>query len=154
MTDKVRARLIVERWSSGITRDDRKHDKMQGIFSSLAEDLFYAGIAFDSAYTSIKEAAKLMYPPAHVVKKYFSSLKHGSHSTVQDFARSWHENIDKTALEAFYQFYEIEGATKRSDKNQKPAGMKTDDELNEEDFWKSVKSVTKDNPWIFSDEDQ
>lgn len=30
-----------------------------------------------------------------------------------------------------------------------PIRAKTEDELNEEDFWRSVKSVTKKNPWLF-----
>lgn len=154
MSDKTRAKLIVERWSTSLSREDRRHDKMSSLFDSLCEEMFHAGIEFDTAYEAMKEAAKAYYPPAAVVKNTFAASKFKAKTTVQDFAKSWHETIDKGSLEAFYNYYEIEGASKQNKKPAKSTGMVTDDELNEQDFWKSVKSVSKDNPWVFNDEDQ
>lgn len=154
MSDKIRARLIVERWNTSISREDRKHDKMSGLFDSLCEEMFHAGIEFETAYDSAKEAAKLLYPAAAVVKTVFAASKYKAKTTVQDFAKSWHDSLDKAALEAFYTYYDIAGAPKANKKPIKTTGMVTDDELNEQDFWKSVKSVSKDNPWVFNDKDQ
>lgn len=154
MSDRLRAKLMVERWSSSLSREDRKHSKMPGLFDSLCEDMFHAGIDFDAAYDAMKEAAKNYYPKAEVVKNTFANMKFKNKTTVQDFAKSWHETIDKGALEAFYTYYKIEGTTsKQNNKPAKSIGMTTDDELNEQDFWKSVKSVSKDNPWVFGDND-
>lgn len=155
MSDKTRSKLILERWHSGISKDDRRHENLLSLFDSLVEDMFHAGIGFDSAYDSIKEAAKLLYPSASTVKHVFSVSPYRKNSTIQDFARIWHESIDKTSLEAFYGHYNIEGTSRSSDKKStKVSGMQTEDALNEEDFWKSVKSVSKNSPWLFADEDK
>jgi hypothetical protein len=160
MSDKSRAKLILERWLINIKREDRKHDKMPGIFDSLAAQLFAAGIEFDAAYDLVKTGSKMMYPATETVKIVYNRSK--KRSSLQEFTKTWQESLDKSALEAFYTYYDIEGIdptkiapTKKVSvvKTEEPGGMVTEDELNEEDFWKSTKSVSRAKPWLFDDEE-
>lgn len=155
MSDRSRARLILERWNTSISREDRRHDKMSGLFNSLCEDMFFAGIEFDAAYDCVKEAAKLLYPSAGVVKSTYGKNPKIKmiYPNVEDFARSWHDNLNKAALESFYSYYQIDGMESAKDKVPAGSSAKDDDALNEEHFWKLNKLTTKDNPWLFKDEE-
>lgn len=152
MTDKNKAKLILERWLIGIKREDRRHDKMPSLFDSLASQLFLAGIDFDVSYSCMKEASKSLYPAAETVRHVYSKSIAKKGLSINDFAKKWHESLDKASLEAFYEYYKIDGIenTKVLSKPDS-SGMKTEDELNEEDFWKSTKLVSKDRPWLYED---
>jgi hypothetical protein len=102
MSDKSRAKLILERWTVNIKREDRRHDKMPGIFSALAGQLFAAGIDFDAAYDCMKVGSKTMYPAPEAIKHVYSHSKKKKTQSFQEFTRTWHESLDRSAMEAFY----------------------------------------------------
>jgi hypothetical protein len=78
-----------------------------------------------------------------------------------EMTRSWQVSLDKAAMEAFYAYFNIEGidhtkvpSVKKIDPKISSGGSDNDvDAINREDFWKSVKIVSKENPWLFSDEE-
>lgn len=163
MSDKLRGKHILERWTVGIKREDKKHENMPAIFESLAGQLFAAGIEFETAYDLMKTSAKLMYPVPEVIKRVYASNPMKKFQTLMEFTKSWHESLDKSAIVAFYGYYDIEGSdptkippSKKISpvKQEDEGGIVSDDELNQEDFWKSTKSVKRDRPWLFDDEDQ
>lgn len=163
MFDRGKTKLLLERWSVSITREDRKHDNMPSIFDDLASQLFAAGIEFDVAYETMKAASKTMYPIPETIKHVYNRSSMKKVSSLQEFTRSWQESLDKSSLKAFYEYYSIDGvdASKikqikkvKASKATDEGGMVTEDELNQEDFWKSSKKVTKNKPWLFEDKDQ
>jgi hypothetical protein len=158
MTDKNRAKFIFERWSISVKREDRRKENMSPLFDSIASELFVAGVPFDMAHSIMREASKSLYPSKIAVQRTYNQHKNGS--TFVEFTKAWHDTLDKLALEAFYSYYPIDEVdaiqtpiSKKHSINIK-VGAKSEDEANEEDFWKSVRSVTKTNPWLFNDEDK
>ena len=162
MFDKSKTKLLLERWAVSIKREDRKHDNMPGIFDDLASQLFSAGIEFDVAYLTMKAAAKEMYPVSETIKHVYARSPMKKMSSLQEFTKSWQESLDKSSLKAFYEYYDIDGVDPSKIKQiQKVKSSKVDDggivsedELNQEDFWKSSRKVSKNKPWLFEDKDQ
>jgi len=164
MSDNKRARQILERWNSNIKIEDKKHKNMPPLFDAIACDLQAGGIEFEVAEDIMKEAAKRMYPSADLCRNTYKNkkMRGGTDQTIQEYTRAWQESLDAAAMKALYDHYDIVGidytkvsTVKRIEPKLNPdaSGMKTEDELNDEDFWKSTKLVTKDNPWLFSDEE-
>jgi hypothetical protein len=162
MSDKIRAKQILERWHSNIKSEDKKSKNMPPLFDAIAYELFAGGIDFETAETTMKEAGKRMYPASDLVRAFYKNRSRGKDQTIQEFTKLWHESLDSAAMKALYDHFDIVGVdytkvstVKRTQPQLNPAspGMKTEDELNEEDFWKSTKLVTKDNPWLFGDEE-
>lgn len=163
MSEKSRAKLLLERWAVGIKREDRRQENMPGLFESLAGQLFAAGIDFEAAYDAMKTSAKIMYPVPEVIKHVYARSSMKKYQNYNEFTKSWHESLDKSALAAFYGYYDIEGSdpTKIPPSKKIPVvkqdeggGMVTEDQLNEEDYWKSVKSVSRKKPWLFLDDEE
>lgn len=158
MTDKSRAKHILERWTISVKREDRRKENMSPLFDGIASELFVAGVPFEMSYDIMKEAAKNLYPSKVAVQRTYN--QHKSKTSFVEFTKAWHDTLDKLALEAFYAYYNIsehDGKAAQAPKKQSisiKAGIKSEDEMNEEDFWSSVKSVTKTNPWLFKDEDE
>ena len=158
MNDKQKAKFLFEKWYVNINKKDRRHDNMDPLFSSLAEELFMAGIEFDVAYDTMNSASKSMYPVSETIKFVYSKSPFRKNKTLNEFTKDWHEILNKQAKQAFFSFYTIndntnEQASAKQKTNSGTKKMKTDDEMNEEHFWNSVKEVSKDNPWLF-DEDK
>lgn len=158
MSDKSKAKLLFERWTVSIKREDRRHEKMPELFDDLVMQLFTAGIEFELAHETAKAASKYMYPSIDVIKHVYNKSSAKKFQTMQEFIKSWQDSLDKSALTAFYNYYSIEDdpLLKKTNKESKSVGhgMVTEDELNQQDFWKSVKGVSKEKPWLFNDEDQ
>ncbi len=163
MSDKMTAKHILERWNVSIKREDRKHENMQPLFEQLASQLFAAGVSFEISHDLMKQGAKSLYPTQETIKHVHGRSPARKFKNLVEFTRGWQESLDTAALEAFYLYYDIQGIdpnklapTKKLSvvKQDEHQGMVTEDELNEEDFWKSTKIVTKSKPWLFSDEDQ
>jgi hypothetical protein len=152
MSDKIKARHIVERWHLSIKKEDRTKENMGRIFDDVAAQLFAAGIEFDVAYEAMLESAKLMYPKVGVAEATFNKLKIPNLKFL-DFLKNWQETLNKGAQTAFYGYFEIDGLDMNKLPQKPKTGAKNEDELNEEDFWASTKLTTRDKPWLF-DKDQ
>ena len=162
MSDKIKAKRILERWDSGIKSKDKKSANMPPLFDAVANELFMAGIDFDIAEEAMREAAKMMYPSPDIIRSFHKNNSYNRQQTVQELAKTWHESLNKAAAEAFYRYFDIDGidrtktpSIKRTDPkiNSAASGDQSVDEVNREDFWKSVKIVSKDKPWLFDDEE-
>lgn len=161
MSDKTVAKFIYERWITAIKSED-KRGNMKPTFEVLAADLFAAGVAFEIANDMLKQAAKDLYPNNSIIKKVYAVSNARKWSSLIEFTANWHKKLDETALASFYEYYDIEGidpnklapTKKLKVLKQEAEGMVSDDELNQEDFWKSTKLVTKSNPWLFDKEDR
>lgn len=159
MSDVITARRILERWHVNIKTPDKKAANMPPLFDAVANELFCAGVAFDTAEDAMREAAKLMYPSSEIVRNFHKKDNRGQ--TVLEMTRSWQASLDKAAMEAFYAYFNIEGidhtkvpSVKKIDPKIKSGASDNDvDVINREDFWKSVKIVSKENPWLFDDEE-
>lgn len=165
-----KSKLILERWKAGISKEDRKHDKLNGLFDNLFMEMAAAQVVFDDAYLVMKIATKLLYPDFVIVKNVYAKSSKKKYQSLQEFQTEWNGSVDKISIASFYTFYQIEGTDRPvevtysnvhksvisiSDTpiNEAVSGMKTEDEMNEEDFWKCVKSVTREHPWLFAPED-
>ena len=73
---------------------------------------------------------------------------------------SWKDDITNKGLASFYDLFPLEDqpdkpvpVKKATGKANTLEGVKTDDDLNADDFYKSSKMVTRDNPRLFGNED-
>ena len=133
---------------------------MPSLFNDVANELFCAGIDIDTAEETIKSAAKYLYPSPELVRNFHKT--NGKGQTIQEYTKAWQNSLNNSAMKEFYEFYDIDGvdrtkvpSIKKNDKTSKSDDVETKstDALNQEDFWRSVKSVTKKRPWLFSDDE-
>jgi hypothetical protein len=165
VTKNVKAKRIYEKWKVDYITMDKKMSSIRGNFDELFHALYIASVSFDDAYEYVDEAVAHHLPPASTAK-YVWNIKKSSAKrinpdlTYKEWLDQWKEEIRIKALASFYELFPIENDVPRDiiaksikESNKINKGVKTDDELNEEDFYKSSKVFSRDKPFIFIDKE-
>ena len=146
VNSKKKCKIILEKWLTSFTAESRKHSKLPELFEELVCELFSCGIEFYDAYDVVKDACKELYPSPAITKAVYDKSSNKK-KTYAEFIKNWQQSIDKVGVDAFYIYYTME---KPLEKTKKTTELKDEDALNNEYFWKTVRKVSKDNPWVFS----
>lgn len=167
MTEKELAESIYEKWESNITSDRRQHKLLEQHYAGLVGELFHKGVSFKAARSVLDDAIKFMRPTQQTIAITYKTSPQKKFRSKEEYAESWIKSVETIGTRIFYEYYDIEGhpgkpadakipASARPTKGgvQPPKGIKTDDELNTEDFWSSIKSVSAKSPWLFADEEE
>lgn len=166
MTKNIKAKRIFEKWKVDYIAMDKKMSSVRSNFDELFYALYIASISFDTAYDYVDDAVAHHLPSASTAKYVWNIKKNSVKKTSPDMTYKewldrWKEDIRIKALASFYELFPIENEIPRDiiskpikeSKTKINESIKTDDELNEEDFYKSSKIFSKDKPFIFLDEE-
>jgi len=119
-SDKKRAKLIIERWSSELatkSSSERSRHKVSENFDSLFYDLWKSSIPFDVVHDMLSDIISKHFPNQTVAKRTFTALKpHMQGKTFVEFLEDWKESIKHKAMQSFYALYPIDGENKTEEK--------------------------------------
>ena len=109
---KSKAELIFDKWKAELVNKDRSRAAVLGNFDELVNNWHRSKISFDEAYGLLDIAIKAHYPSNSVARNVFKGLKKKAFisSDETEFVIEWKNNISAAAKQAFYSFYNIEGA--------------------------------------------
>ena len=163
MSKTTKANRIVDKWKVDLAKLDKKNPSLLDHYDQLFYSLYIAAVEFDIAREIAENIIPLVLPSMSIAKSVWQKRRHAVKMTFPEWLELWKNNIRNDILAAYYEYYPIElGEAKppppkqvvKTSKANSLDGMKTDDELNEEDFYRSSKKVTRDNPFIFHKEDK
>ena len=119
-SDKKRAKLIVERWSSELatkSSSERSRHKVSENFDTLFYELWKSTIPFDVAHDMLSEIIAHHFPNQTVAKRTYTTVKsHLNGKTFIEFLEDWKEGIKHKAMQSFYALYPIDGEVKSEEK--------------------------------------
>lgn len=160
MSSKTKANRIFEKWRVDYVEMDKKRESIRDNFDQLFFALYNANIPWEESRDIADDAIKHHLPSTSTAKFIYAAKKRFTKLSFKEWKESWEEDIRNKGLASFYDLFPLEdepekpAPTKRATgKANSLKGMKTDDDLNAEDFYKSSKLVTRDNPRLFGNED-
>ena len=156
MKSKTKASRIFEKWRIDYIKMDKKRENIRDNFDQLFIALYNAAIPWEESREIADDAIKHHLPSKSTAKFIYAAKKRYTKLSFSEWVDSWEEDISNKGLASFYDLFPLEDepdkpvpVKKTSSKANSLEGIKTDDELNAEDFYKSSKLVTKDNPYLF-----
>lgn len=160
MKSKAKANRIFEKWRVDYVEMDKKRESIRDNFDQLFVALYNAAIPWEESREVADDAIKHHLPSVSTAKFIYAAKKRYTKLSFKEWVASWEEDIRNKGLAAFYDMFPLDdepekpAPVKKTVARSKPsAGIKTDDDLNEDDFYKSSKLVTKDSPYLFDNED-
>jgi len=153
---KTKASRIFEKWRVDYVEMDKKRESIRDNFDQLFIALYNAVIPWEEAREIADDAIKHHQPSASTAKFIYAAKKRYTKLSFKEWVESWQADITNKGLASFYDLFPLEDepnkpvpVKKATGKSNTLEGIKTDDELNAEDFYKSSKLVTKDSPYLF-----
>jgi hypothetical protein len=126
-SQKKRAQLIFEKWSSELRERDRSKDKVTDNFDDLFFEFSRNGIDFDTAHEFLDQAIAMHLPRKDVVRNTYKRLKHLGH-TEQEFFENWKALIKDKATNVFYARYPLDTGKEKKETTL-PNGMSKEEYL-------------------------
>jgi hypothetical protein len=161
VSKKIKANRIYEKWKVDFVNMDKKRDSIRDNFDQLFYALYCATIPWDMAREIVDDAVAHHLPTPSTIKYVWNARKQHIKLPYKDWLDNWKDDIRNKALASFYEYFPLDeepevppplSQTKNTHSNNKKTqnqGLKTDDELNEEDFYQSSKLFTRDTPFLF-----
>lgn len=156
MKSKTKASRIFEKWRVDYVEMDKKRESIRDNFDQLFFALYNAAIPWEESREVADDAIKHHLPSASTAKFIYAAKKRYTKLSFKEWVESWEVDITNKGLASFYDLFPLEDepdkptpVKKVTGKANSLEGIKTDDELNAEDFYKSSKLVTKDSPYLF-----
>ena len=156
MKSKTKANRIYEKWRVDYVDMDKKRESIRDNFDQLFISLYNAAIPWEESREIADEAIKHHLPSASTAKFIYAAKKRYTKLSFKEWVTSWEEDIRNKGLASFYELFPLDEepdkpvpVKKASSKANSLEGIKTDDDLNEEDFYKSSKSVSRSSPFLF-----
>lgn len=146
---------IFEKWCIDYIEMDKKRESIRDNFDQLFYALHNANTPWEKAREIADDAIKHHLPSPSTTKHVYNAKKKFIKLSFKEWSESWEADIRNKGLASFYEFFPLEFETDFKPtktprgKAHTLEGMKTDDDLNEEDFYKSSKLVSKSNPYLF-----
>ena len=155
MKSKTKANHIFEKWRVDYVEMDKKRESIRENFDQLFIALYNATIPWEESREIADDAIKYHLPSTSTAKFIYAAKKRFTKLSFKEWVESWEADITNKGLASFYDVFPLEDEpdkplpTKKAGKVNSLKGMQSDDELNADDFYKSSKLVTKDNPRLF-----
>jgi hypothetical protein len=152
---KNKAEHVYEKWCVDYVKMDKKRESIRDNFDQLFFALYNESVSWEDARNIADEAIKHHLPTASTAKHIWGLKKKFIRLSYKEWVESWEEDIRNKGLASFYDMFPLESNAPKKEpppkttRAKKTEGIKTDDELNAEDFYNSTKLVTKDNPRLF-----
>lgn len=160
MKSKTKAAHIFEKWRVDYVEMDKKRENIRDNFDQLFFALYNAAIPWEESREIANDAIKHHLPSTSTAKFIYAARKRYTKLSFKEWVESWEADISNKGLASFYDLFPLEDepnkpipVKKATGKANTLEGMKTDDDLNEEDFYKSSKTVSRNNPFLFGNED-
>lgn len=103
-----KARLLFHKWKTELRNKDRSRPSVSNNFDEIVSAWFRLEVPFDVAFELIKDAIKEHQPSDGCVRATYKRLKSVAKKTEREFKEDWNGNIEATAYQSFYSYYEIE----------------------------------------------
>ena len=158
MSDNEVANMIFRSWKSELKDKDRSMKSVRPNFDELAHSLYAADVSPETARNFIKPAFKAhMFTEEQARRKYKTMTR--KWKPYNEWRDSWAEAIEDAANAAFMVYFSP--VNKNIQKIEQVVISSPsediedidDDTLNEDQFYRRTKKVTKDNPWLFGQEE-
>lgn len=160
MKSKTKANRIFEKWKVDYVEMDKKRESIRDNFDQLFVALYNAAIPWEESREIADDAIKHHLPSKSTAKFIYAAKKRYTKLSFPDWVASWEEDIRNKGLASFYELFPLDEepkkpipVKKKQSKADTKEGVKTDDDLNEEDFYKSSKIVSRNNPLLFGSGD-
>lgn len=115
--EQNKADLIFDRWKAELKEMDRSRANVYNNFELLFVTLDDSKVSFEVAHQILSKAIEAHYPSKSVVDNVYRRLKPMLNGkTKQEYEAEWRENISAAGKRAFYDLYNIDGASEQEDK--------------------------------------
>jgi len=158
LKSKTKANHIFEKWRVDYVEMDKKRGSIRDNFDQLFFALYNAAIPWEESREIADDAIKHHLPSASTAKFIYAAKRRYTKLSFKEWVESWEEDIRNKGLASFYDLFPLEEepdkpvpTKKTRTKADSLEGIKTDDDLNEDDFYKSSKTISRNSPFLFGD---